>query len=63
MSYELVKSIKIDKQNKKVYITSACNNVTPHHYRTSECSYFSNILEKDGLEEMEKEILSTALMI
>ena len=57
MSYEIVKSIKIDKKNKKVYATGACNNVTPRTYMKWEVTMVSKIFELRGEEAAIKEIL------
>jgi hypothetical protein len=48
MSYEKIKSIKIDEKEKKVFITSACNNVRPLTYDKWECSPLSEILRQKG---------------
>jgi len=55
MSYEIVKSIKI--QDGKVFLHSTANNVQPYDWRTWECTYFSNILQNEGQEALDKTIL------
>lgn len=57
MSYEIVKNIKIDLKNQKIFITSASNNVYPHTYSEWECKSLEKILQEKGLVEVEKEIL------
>lgn len=57
MSYYLVRSIKIDKKTKRIFITCAENNVRPHTFRTVESVSLSKIYQEKGLEEAEKEIL------
>ena len=57
MSYEIVKTIKIDKVNKKVFIKSAANNVHPLYFRLWEATLFSRLFEEKGLVALEKEIL------
>ena len=57
MSYEIVKSIKIDKVNKKVFIRSAANNVHPLNFRLWEATLLSKLFEEKGLAELEKAIL------
>ena len=53
MSYEKVKSIKIDKKEGKVFINCASNNVRPLHYVREEYPYFSKILKEEGLKACE----------
>lgn len=57
MSYEIVKSIKIDETQGKVFINCASNNVYPRIYDISESKYFANILKEKGLKECEIYIL------
>jgi len=57
MSYEIVKSIKVDKKNKKVYVTGASNNVTPRWFNRWENEYLGEILQKQGYDAVVKEIL------
>jgi hypothetical protein len=56
MSHEIVKSIKIDKKNKKVFITSHSNNVVPAYNHTWHATFFDDFFEL-GIEEVQKEIL------
>ncbi len=48
MSYEKVKSIKIDDKAGKVFITCASNNVRPLYYERSEFSSLSELLRVEG---------------
>jgi len=57
MSYEIVRSIKLDKKNKKVYVTGASNNVTPRTYMKWETPSLTEIFEKQGEVAVIKEIL------
>lgn len=57
MSYEIVKSIKIDEANRKVFINCACNNVRPLDYSNEEYPYFSKILQEKGKQAVEIELL------
>ena len=59
MSYEKVKSIKIDEKQNKVFITSACNNVRPITYDREEFPYFSKILQEKGREGVEIALLKS----
>jgi hypothetical protein len=55
MSYDIVKSIAI--KNGEVWITSHCNNVTPHIPRRWHCEPLTKIYAKFGKEGVEREIL------
>ena len=55
MSYEKVKSIKI--KNNKVFINCASNNVRPLSYEENEYPYFTEILNKEGLDAVNVAIL------
>jgi hypothetical protein len=57
ISYEKVRSIKIDEKENKVYVTSACNNVRPLSYEKWWCNSLSRILEEKGKRAVETEIL------
>jgi hypothetical protein len=57
MSYEIVKGIKINEEEKKVYFKSSSNNVYPKDYEYQEFSYFSNLLKEKGIKEVEIAIL------
>jgi len=57
MSYAIVKSIKIDKKNKKVYVTSTSNNVYPKIYRKWENTYLTEIFKESDIISVIKEIL------
>jgi len=59
MSYEKVKSIKIDEKENKVWIKSACNNVIPLNYEKWECVSLSKILKEKGKDAVEFEILKS----
>ena len=56
MSYTIIKSIKIDNDSKKVFITGASNNVSPKCYYREESKYLSEILQEKGREEVELQI-------
>jgi hypothetical protein len=58
MSITIIKSIKIDIKNKKVFITSGCNNIVPRYYTRSHCPYYDQFFDKEGgIEEIKKNIL------
>ena len=53
MSYTIVRSIKIDNKNGKVFITSASSNVSPKYYTKEVSPYLSKILQEKGREATE----------
>jgi hypothetical protein len=57
MSYEKVRSIKIDEEQGKVFINCASNNVRPLHYTRENYPYFTKILKEKGRKEVEIELL------
>jgi hypothetical protein len=57
MSYEIVKGIKINKDDGKVFLKSSSNNVSPKHYNWWECESLSKILQEQDSIKVEKEIL------
>lgn len=58
MSSSTIKSIKIDIKNKKVFITSASNNVSPKNYYYSYYSFFDKFFDQEGgIEAIQKNIL------
>jgi len=57
MSYEKVKSIKIDETENKVFITCASNNVRPLFYDRAEFNSLSELLKTEGKEAVELRIL------
>ena len=59
MSSSTIRSIKIDIKNKKVFITSSCNNVFPPDYVCNQNSYWDKFFENDGggIEAIQKNIL------
>lgn len=59
MSSNTIRSIKIDIKNKKVFITSACNNVFPPYYTCNQSPYWDKFFENDGggVEAIQKHIL------
>jgi len=57
MSYEKVKSIKIDTKQNKVFITCASNNVRPLTYDKSEFGSLSKLLKEEGKQAVELRIL------
>lgn len=59
MSYEKVRSIKIDEKKGEVWINSACNNVRPLDYSPFCYPTFSKILKEKGKSAVEIEILKT----
>ncbi|HEY0087414.1 MAG TPA: hypothetical protein VGB37_01145, partial [Candidatus Lokiarchaeia archaeon] len=59
MSYEKVKSIKIDEAQGKVFINCASNNVRPLSYSREEYPYFSKILQEQGKEAVELALLKS----
>lgn len=46
MSYDIIKSIRIE--DKRVFICSAANNVTPRTFEECECKSLSNLLQEKG---------------
>ena len=57
MSYEIVKSIKIDKKTKEVWLRSSSNNVNPKIYKKWLSKTLTKIYQKYGEKEVKKEIL------
>ncbi len=57
MSYDIVRGLKIDKEKKEVWITSACNNLRPLTYSKWKSVWFSDIYKEHGFVELEKCIL------
>ncbi len=57
MSYELVKSIKVDQKLGKVFVTCASNNVFPRTYERVEFTTLSKLLVDEGVEEVDARIL------
>jgi hypothetical protein len=57
MSYEKIKSIKIDESKGEVKINCASNNVRPLIYEEYVSPHFSKILKEQGLKECEIELL------
>jgi len=57
MSYHIIKSIKVDEKEGKVYITGADNNVRPRTPHRWECTSLSQILVEQGREAVDLEIL------
>jgi len=55
MSYEIIKSIKI--KDNKVFIKSSSNNVFPKDWSEEECKSLSKILQQEGKQELDIEIL------
>ena len=56
MSYEKVRSIKIDEVAGEVFVTGASNNVRPLTYEKWECPSLSKILKEQGRKAVEVEI-------
>jgi len=57
MSYCIIKSIQI-RDNNKVFINVASNNVRPHRYDWWECDSLSKILQEEGQEALDVAILA-----
>lgn len=58
MSYDTIKSIKIDIKNKKVFITSSSNNIVPRYYSRQHHPYYDQFFDKEGgIDEIKKDIL------
>ena len=58
MSYDKVKSIKIDEKQGKVFFNTASNNVRPLTYSVfSESKIYNDLLKEEGKEAVEIEIL------
>jgi len=57
MSYEIVKAIRI--KDGRVFLKSDSNNVWPRDYHEWECPSLTAILERDGQEALDIEILRT----
>lgn len=57
MSFEIVRTIKVDEKAGKVYIRSASNNVFPKDWDLWECKPLSDILQSKGREALDLEIL------
>jgi hypothetical protein len=55
MSYEIVKKIRIE--DNKVFLTSSSNNVYPKYYNEWECKTLSTILQEQGEEQLNFELL------
>jgi len=56
MSYEIVRSISINKDN-EVWCTSACSNIIPKTFEKWEILSLSKIAKESGRDECHKEIL------
>lgn len=57
MSYEIIKSIKIDKSKKEVKITSASNNISPQTYCTINAVVLNKLYAKKGFQALEIKII------
>lgn len=57
MSYEIVKTIKINQKDSEVHIKSATSNVYPKDYRWWHSSSLSKILKEEGMIALQKELL------
>jgi len=55
MSYEIIKSIQI--RDNKVFLKSSSNNVYPKYYNEWECKTLSDILQSDGMDSLNYELL------
>ena len=56
MSYEIVKSIKV--KDGKVFARMSSNNIIPHYYNEGELPRLTEILQKEGRDALDIEILS-----
>ena len=61
MSYELVKTVKIDQRQNVVEIKSSSNNVFPKDYHYWKCTSLSNTLQEKGKLATEIKILELYL--
>lgn len=59
MSYEIIKSIKVDLESKKVFINGASNNLRPLSFEVWECTSLSKLLQEKGEDALNVEILKT----
>lgn len=57
MSYEIIKHIKVDEKENKVFIQGASNNVYPRYYEYFECKSLNKILIEQGRMALDIEIL------
>jgi hypothetical protein len=57
MSYALIRGVKIDTIDNKVFLKAASNNVCPRTYEWFESESLSKILRDQGKIQVEKEIL------
>lgn len=57
MSYEIVRSVKIDKKNNKVYINCASNNCWPHTFQKHLAPILTKTLEEKGEVQVIKDLL------
>lgn len=55
MSYSIIRSISVVKG--KVYLNSAANNICPHWYIKEEIPSLTRILQEQGRDALDKEIL------
>jgi len=55
MSYSIIRSISVVKG--KVYVNAASNNVCPHYYTREEIPSLTIILQEQGRDALDKEIL------
>lgn len=57
MSYDIVRSIKVDDEKQRVIITAAANNVTPRTYHPHDSQHFANLWAEKGKEAVEIELV------
>jgi hypothetical protein len=57
MSYEIIKHIKVDEKEGKVFLNSTSNNVYPRTFHYWECESLGKILKEKGRELLDLEIL------
>lgn len=53
----MIRSIKIDEKEGKVFITGCSNNVFPHDYERYESNYLTETLKEKGRKAVELELL------
>ena len=57
MSHEIIKSIKLDRNNKTVILTSASSSLSPRYYETYEVPKFSDLWKEKGLKAVETKLI------
>ena len=57
MSYDIIRGIKLDEENKRVTITCASNNVTPRTFYPHDSQMLGNIWKEKGKQAVEIELV------